>query len=239
METTLRLDILAQPDNTTCGPTCLHAIYRYFHQEIPLDQVIAETGKLPDGGTLAVFLGAHALSRGFRATIFTYNLEVFDPTWFAPSRLNLRERLTSQLEFKSDPRLHVATQAYLVFLAKGGRLRFEDLTARLIRRYLNRGTPILTGLSTSYLYRTARERPESGEADNVRGEPSGHFVILAGYRREKRTVLVCDPMSPNPVAPTHTYEVNIDRVVGAILLGVLTHDANLLIIEPTHRHEGH
>jgi hypothetical protein len=69
----------------------------------------------------------------------------------------------------------------------------------------------------------------------VRGKPSGHFVILAGYAAESRSVLIMDPLHPNPVAPSQIYEISIDRVLGAILLGVLTHDANLLIIEPLKR----
>ena len=43
-----------QPDYTTCGPTSLHAIYRYFGDPIDLNTVIAEMPKLPGGGTLAV-----------------------------------------------------------------------------------------------------------------------------------------------------------------------------------------
>ena len=43
---------------------------------------------------------------------------------------------------------------------------------------------------------------------------------------------MADPYSQNPVAGTNTYETDLDRVIGAILLGVITHDANLLIIEP-------
>ena len=31
----LDLDILAQPDDETCGPTCLHAVYRYFGEVPP------------------------------------------------------------------------------------------------------------------------------------------------------------------------------------------------------------
>ena len=42
METRLSLDILPQPDELTCGPTCLHAVYRYYGDDISLDQVIAE-----------------------------------------------------------------------------------------------------------------------------------------------------------------------------------------------------
>jgi ABC-type bacteriocin/lantibiotic exporter with double-glycine peptidase domain len=54
-------DILPQPDDSTCGPTCLHAIYRYFGDEVPLDQVIREVPSLHSGGTLAVMLRNHAL----------------------------------------------------------------------------------------------------------------------------------------------------------------------------------
>ena len=46
MQQRLHLDILPQPDLFTCGPTSLHAVYRYHGDDIPLEQVIAETGKL-------------------------------------------------------------------------------------------------------------------------------------------------------------------------------------------------
>jgi hypothetical protein len=38
----------------------------------------------------------------------------------------------------------------------------------------------------------------------------------------------------NPVSNDHYYMVSIARLLGAVLLGILTHDANLLIIEPTN-----
>src|SRR6185369_13364802 len=76
VKTRLRLEILPQPDDITCGPTCLHAVYRYFGDVIGLDQVIEEVPQLETGGTLAVLLGCHALRRGYDATIYTYNLQV-------------------------------------------------------------------------------------------------------------------------------------------------------------------
>ena len=36
METRLSLDILPQPDELTCGPTCLQAVYRYYDDNISL-----------------------------------------------------------------------------------------------------------------------------------------------------------------------------------------------------------
>lgn len=53
--------ILPQPDNTTCGPTCLHAVYHHFGERMPLPQVIQEAYSFEGGGTLAVFMGIHAL----------------------------------------------------------------------------------------------------------------------------------------------------------------------------------
>ena len=83
METRLEFDILPQPDNMSCGPTCLHALYRYYGDELPLEAVIEQVESLEGGGTLAVLLACHALRRGYDATIYTYNLKVFDPTWFS------------------------------------------------------------------------------------------------------------------------------------------------------------
>jgi len=237
MESQLHLEILPQPDGSACGPTCLQAIYRYYGDDIALETVIAETGRLDEGGTLAVLLGCDALRRGYRATIYTYNLQVLDPTWFEPTPVDISERLRAQDDAKRLPKLHVATEAYLDFLERGGKLVFEDLTPSLIRRYLRRGIPILSGLSATFLYRSARENSAS-EFDDIRGEPAGHFVLLCGYHPKSRQVLVADPLLPNPMAAGQRYLVEIDRVVGAILLGVVTYDANLLIIEVPRRRKG-
>ena len=72
----------------------------------------------------------------------------------------------------------------------------------------------------------------------MRGEPIGHFVILCGYDKEERTVLVADPLKSNPLSDSHQYLVNIDRVICSILLGIMTYDANLLIIEPARNQPG-
>jgi len=230
MEYALNLEMLPQPNDTTCGPTCLHAVYRYYQDNVPLPQVIAEVPERLTGGTLAVNLACHALRRGYHATIYTYNLHLFDPTWFDTPGTDLPALLQLQRRYKTDPRLQQETDGYLEFFKLGGRLRFQELTAALIRRYLKRERPILTGLSATYLYQCAREYQD--DFDDVRGEPSGHFVVLGGYHRDRREVMVWDPLQDNPRFDGHRYAVGVGRVLGAILLGGLTHDANLLIIEP-------
>lgn len=46
-----------QPDDTTCGPTCLHAVYKYYGREIPLPELLEQVRTLEGGGTLGVHLG--------------------------------------------------------------------------------------------------------------------------------------------------------------------------------------
>jgi len=227
----LKLDIRPQPDETTCGPTCLHAVYAYNGDRARLSETVREVRHLDTGGTYAAFLGSHALRRGYDATIYTWNMQVFDPTWFTAGRVDLRERLRQQLAVKRWTRLRAAQESYLEFVEMGGRVRFRDLTRALLRGMLRRRIPIITGLSSTYLYRTRREYGPHDVPDDVRGEPAGHFVVLTGYRRRDRVVRVSDPYLPNPVGRGgHHYWVNIDRLICAILLGTLTFDANLLII---------
>lgn len=226
----LPVTTLPQPDEATCGPTCLHAVYRYWGEDEALDTVIARARRLERGGTFAVFLACDALRRGYHATIYTYNVTVFDPSWFARPGVDIGARLRLQREVKMDHRLQHATEGYLEFLALGGRLKLVDLSRYLIRAILRRGLPIITGLSSTFLYRAKREYGADDIADDVHGLPSGHFVVIAGYNWEGRTLLVADPY--HPYGPTHEYWISMDRVIGAVLLGIVTHDANLLVIHP-------
>ncbi len=229
MESSLRLEIAAQPDNATCGPTCLHAVYRYFGDDLPLARVIEETGKLPSGGTLAVYLACHALRRGYRATIYTYNLRVFDPSWFE-TKTDIPAKLRAQAALKDDPHLQAETRAYLEFLSLGGHVRFKDLTPKVFRTHLKRGIPVLAGLSATYLYGCSRERDD--RYDDVGGDVAGHFVVVAGYDRETKSVAVADPLQDNPAGQGRYYRVRIERILNAILLGIVTYDANFLVVRP-------
>jgi len=231
-----KFEIQRQPDDLTCGPTCLHAVYRYLGDELELERVISEVPQLVEGGgTLEVMLGVHALRRGYRATLHTFNLRVFDPTWFA-ERASIEAKLAAQLVARKHPKIRLASQNYLEFLRLGGRIRFGDLTSSTLRAPLRRGLPILTGLSATYLHRSMRELPETNQDDDLRGDPVGHFVVLCGYDADQRMVEVADPLE-NPETRTSRYRAPMARVVGAIFLGVLTYDSSCLVIEPRQRRE--
>ncbi|ARG98439.1 C39 family peptidase [Legionella micdadei] len=234
------LIIHTQPDDESCGPTSLHAIYRYYGLDVDLKQVVNSVERSLSGGTLAPMLGKHALQNGFSAIIYINNLDVFDPTWFTSEQgdacqKNLTNKLTAQMKFKSDKAIIQASEAYLEYLALGGNVRFQTLSVQLLKKYFLKNIPILTGLSATYLYRSSRECfTKQGESiyDDIRGTPCGHFVVLCGYDERKRLIVVADPHRENPISNDNYYKVNSNRLINSILLGVLTYDANLLIIQP-------
>lgn len=221
----------AQPSETSCGPTCLQAVYAYYGDHLALERLIDEIPSLETGGTLGALLGLHALRRGYRATLYSSNLNLLDPTWFAGTAGNLPLKLEQQAR-QSRGKRRLAAEAYLDFVRHGGEVQLEDITGPLVRHYLQRGMPILAGLSSTYLYREAREDPQTGRADDILGWPQGHFVILSGYQAKRRRVTIADPYHKNPLSPGRRYAVALDRLVNAILLGVLTYDGNLLIVWP-------
>jgi len=66
----------------------------------------------------------------------------------------------------------------------------------LLRRFLNRGTPVITGLSATYLYRAPREVAETNVDDDIRGEP----VISVGLRfRTLAPEVEAPPPMPHPI----------------------------------------
>lgn len=229
-EAPILLDVsrIAQPDDVTCGPTCLAAALRFYGVDLSVEEAIRRTRRNPDGGTLAVHLGVAALGMGFRPTLYSYNLRVFDPTWARLSPEDLALKLRLRREHAGKKKLVRALDAYLEFVERGGRVRFPELTAELLIRHLRRGQPILTGLSATYLYRTPRELNE--EYDDVRGHPAGHFVVICGYYPKRDRFVVRDPSPHIPFSRSGKYSVPSDRLLNAILLGDVTYDAVLLTL---------
>ena len=230
----MKVKILPQPDDVTCGPTSLHAIYHHFGYNIPLPKLISEIEMLEGGGTLGVFLGLDALRRGFNATIHSVNLQIFDPTWVDLSMDELHQKLELEFAAKKKNKLRIAIKAYLRFIEAGGIVSLKDLKPGLLDRYFKKDIPVIAGVSTTFLYQSKREYTNAENMsvfDDIHGEPMGHFIVIYGEKEEKK-FLVADPDHTNPIAHNNYYAVERNRLVHSILLGILTYDSLILAIQP-------
>jgi hypothetical protein len=225
------VEMLPQPTESTCGPTCLHAIYRHWNLNLPLDQLIQEIPEHEDGGTLSVNLGLHALKRGFEAITYSYNLRVFDPTWWNLEPAELIDKLERRIPHLNNDKLVETHQLYIHYVQRGGRIKLRDLNPAFLHRLLLKGVPVLTGLSATYLYQTPRELPDTTD-DDVAGYPAGHFVVVNGFDPDSMEVTITDPYADNPFNPKGLYRVDVHRFINSVMLGIVTYDANLLIVRP-------
>lgn len=221
-----------QPDDVTCGPTCLRKVYDFYGLQLELEEVLGEIDRNEDGGTLAVYLGISALRRGFRSHLYSYDLRIFDPTWETLESDELQQKLEQRMVHLKHPKARRSARAYLEFLSLGGGIGFDELTPQLLKRILNRDHPVLAGLSATHLYRMPRERhdPSTHQLldDDIAGDPVGHFVVISGYEHWGRRFSVLDPSEHVPSTPDGRVFVDVQRLINAILLGDLTHDAVLL-----------
>lgn len=236
----INLVMHSQPDDETCGPTSLYALYHFYNDPISFKEVLKTVKRVKTGGTLSANLAYHALKRGYHATTYVYNLNIFDLSWFdretgkADSKL-LITKLAKQKKYFTNRRDIETTNAYIRMLKHGGEICFQDLNVQLLSNLLKKEQPIITGLSATYLYQTPREwtnRKKISVYDDIRGDPCGHFVVLCGLDQSQRRCIVADPLHTNPISGTNYYKVSRSRLINSIMLGVLTYDSNLLMITP-------
>ena len=218
-----------------CGPACLHAVYRHWGKSnLPIERISREIQTFENGGTFSVRLGIHALKNGYKATMHSYNLRVFDPTWEEFDPITIARKLRERAAFVSEPKTKENIASYIEFLELGGQVAFAELTTKLLQELLEKRNPIIVGLSATHLYRSPRVT-RNGDDDDVEGDPQGHFVIILGVDDTTDKVWVADPFQEHPLHDELIYAIDSQRLINAIMLGILTYDANLLQISPKQK----
>ncbi len=219
----LHFTVPQQPDDESCGITCLQAVYEHYGFETSaeaLQHQVVHWRKT--GGTVGVNLGRHALAHGFSAEIYTYNIKVFDPTWRDLPRDEIRAKLKLRQRRIRSSRQKKEIGFYLDFIKHGGVVRFDDLDEALFRRLFASKQPVICGLSATYLYQSIRELPNNQENDVI-GNPVGHFVVVSAYDAEKHEVQIHDPLRQHPLSATGTYSLPLPEIQQRGDAGILTY----------------
>ena len=193
--------MIAQPDDATCGPTSLHAVYRYFGQELDLASVIDAVAYLEGGGTLAAYLGLDVLASRVRGLHLLLRPSPVRPylggTGYALSHRQATTAAFLQKEGSSSGRPRKPTSAFCNTGASCGLPTSRSTCSAPIS---TGKLPVLAGLSATYLYRTMREyaiAPNQTAYHDLQGEPAGHFVVLygfSGWRHSRRRPLPGQPL---------------------------------------------
>jgi len=235
----------AQPDDTSCGPTCLSQVMAFYGEATDVAHLSSRVQRNPDGGTQAVHLAGLALELGYDVRLYPFGVQVFDPTWWDLGADALEGRLEARAHrLRVDgaaPHLVDEVLAWQGCLRAGARVDFREPNPSLLVSILDRGHPIIAGLNATWLYREARCRPDDNEDDDIGGWPVGHFVVVRGYTGRGKHFHILDPSDEaaphlHPAgAARGTYPLPADRLTHAILLGDSTRDAVVVEIWPGRR----
>lgn len=66
--------------------------------------------------------------------------------------------------------------------------------------------------------------------DEWMGAATGHFIIIQGYDTADETLYIADPYAPHPLSNDHYYKTSFSHWLHAHLLGIVSYDAELLVI---------
>lgn len=225
-----------QPDDVSCGPTCLSQVLAWHGAQHDIDALAGQLRRNADGGTQGVYLGRLALELGYRVRLYPFGVRIFDPTWWECEDEEIIELLDARAAALSDPGERDTVMAWADYLRAGGYLAFREPSPRVLTRALDLGRPLICGLNATWLYREARTRRHDNQDDPIGGHAAGHFVVIRGYTGEGRHLHVNDPSPDAPFSKGTSagrYPLSANRLLHALLLGDGTGDAVLVEIWPS------
>ena len=68
----------------------------------------------------------------------------------------------------------------------------------------------------------------------MRGNSAGHCIEIAACDRVRQQMAVVELHTLSPYRKTLEYRRSVDRIIGAVPLGIINHDANFLVIHPNN-----
>lgn len=235
MSEPLKIHIEHQPDDVTCGPVALQAVYKYWNDIISIDKVIDEVECIDaDGGTTDALLGLHALQRGYSVCIYPSNLNIFDPTWGTGHKADgfITSRLKERIKYAPDAKTRRVIDAYIRFTEAGGEICIRNLDD-ILEYYLKCNCyPTICAVSSTALYNCSRDLFDGNVShpDDTYGDPCGHFVIATSMDDVNKKVEIADPYAYGDIG--NNYTVDFGWLMKSIYLGVSTFDGSLISIKP-------
>ena len=211
----LKISQFDQINPYSCIPACLQEVFSYYKKQISQEKIL-DSLEHPERGMAVAQAGFFAKKSGFKPTVITNNISIFDPIWFSLTNVKLIDNLEKRKKFV-DKYNQALIDAYIKYIEATGTIKFESISADLLKKYLSQNIPIIIELASTYLYKKAKStRP--GAFDNAfKGDIEGHGVVIAGFNGDKFKIV--DPNSrQNPYNKSGIYWIPGDELMTSFSL---------------------
>lgn len=224
--------ITEQTTDYNCGPTVLSAVLNHFNIAVSPDEISNNLRYFTEEhGTFITCLGMYALEKNLDATIYTYDLDVFDLTWNNGTDELLYHLNKMLLKCNTEDEMkRLAIQYYIEFLKNGGHIEICPDFNFTFNNIFSKERAVIAGVSSQILYRGSRIN-DNGDYD-IYGKQEGHFIIAepAVNASYMGIVDISDPYGLKSKYGKLNYSITFDTFVQAVLQSTHTHDGAWLEI---------
>lgn len=226
---------LVKQDLQECVQASTVSLLAHYGIEKNTNQVKKEVPvyKTHDGKLLGSSLGHIALyfqKLGFKTTIHTTDIQIFDRSWSKLVRPKLIENLKQRRQNIRHPiydelAIKAIFDGYIKFLEAKGKIVMPVISEKYLLSLLKNG-PIFSVVSYNFLNQTSKFSFDSQNQkhikDSINGIPSTHAVVINGFNNNSFNVI--DP----DLKFGGKRQIKPDLLIGSIYLAETDYD-NLLI----------
>lgn len=163
----------------------IHKTLSEIKQEVPV--YISKNGD-PIGTSIG-HIASYFIKLGFKTTIHTTDIQIFDRSWENKNTselielLKLRKKYVKHSTYDNNT-LDVIFDGYIYFLQKKGQVVFPEIDVNYIYEKLKKG-PIFAVVNYNYFNNVAKYAYDAiskcNIEDSIKGNPGTHAVVIHGY----------------------------------------------------------
>ncbi len=222
-----------------CMQTSATQLLSFFDPTIKVDDVINEVPVYVENGekigTSPGHLATYFVQKGYKTTVYIFDVELFDLSWEMTSGSEIIELLKQRQKYiPANSWLakyhHILVDGWELFVKAGGSFAQPPLTAQLIKDLLIK-SPILVMVNSTYLNHQSKQqydkKKDKFEDDAIKGRSLTHGVTCTGYKDGR--FLIVDPDPPEG-REQHRW-IQSDHLIASIMAAQTESDNLLMVIE--------
>lgn len=171
----LKVPYFKQEAGLSCGLACMRMVLGYYGDKVS-EKELSKHIKIHSYGTFTTDLGALALERGYKVTVFTFHLRLLGPLEI-PFGTKVTDKLLSSAKVTAKDK--TTYESWKKYLRADGKLIWDVPKITEIENWMNKNVPCVININTA--------------ATNHfwKNWDNGHQLVVDGVG--KNNILVLDP----------------------------------------------
>lgn len=216
----LKIPVAKAKHKLGCGPTSLSMVLKYHNKNYSEKQATKDLkiGLLKDRGTLVIDHALFAKKLGFHVICYSYNMELYKPSFTKLSKSRVLTELSRLLRKKQTAINKRILKITSELIKSGTNFKIKMPTINDVINLLNKKLPVILAVNAKILFETEKLPNFPKIPNNM-----GHFIVITGFKNN--TFYYNDPYFGE-----HK-RISKDKLFFALSNNVLDSSAYLLVLK--------